>query len=724
MKQKHLALIFVVTMSLLTVIAPTPSQARVWQFGSVTYFTVDQVCRDGVTVIAGYDKANDGGGQPPQPGDTASVAINTRFVQDSTFPNPDTEQYPIEAYGQRLAAPTDVLMTYNEDSLTADINDDGTFIIDFNIYGSQDIIWSQLLDIGDSIIVYSAPALNFILPVEDCYLDQLTLDQGATTTIDNTQLFVNDGLSNDGNVAYQLDAVPAHGTLRLNGMPLAVGEIFTQDDVNNNRLTYQHDSSATTSDSFAVHARATTRVSVDSSGTPGNNHSGDPSISADGDIIAFESDSTNLVVGDTNSSTDIFVHNQSEDTTTRESVASDGTQANGPSSQPALAPGGNAMAFRSSATNLVDPAGDCIIIPEQSDADEHIFRRSLGGITERYSVSSLRWAECYRGNQNSARPAISWDGIYIAFESDATNLLKTKGSAMGPSGSGGLDDTNNAKDIFTYDRVGVGGTANMISLVSAFPDPYVQSDGASFAPAISGDNDHIAFVSTATNLVSGDTNNLLDTFVRSGDTNVRVSVATDGTEANGTSSAPSLSFDGRYVAFHSPANNLVAGDTNNWIDIFVRDRDTDADGVFDEPGAVSTTRISMGSDGTQANGASFAPAISASGRYVAFDSLANNLVDGDSNGVRDVFVHDRETGETTLVSVAADGTQGNATSSNAAISADGSYVAFESIATNLVENDTNESTDVFVHYRGFSTEVTLVIEDVPGSTVYLPLVIR
>lgn len=724
MKQKRLAPIFVVTMLLLIFIWPTSSQARVWQFGSVTYFTVDQVCRDGVTVVAGYDKINDGGGQPPQPGDTASVAINTRLAQDATLPNPNTGQYPIEMYGPRLAAPTDVLMTYSEEPLTADINDDGTLIIDFNIYGSQNIAWPQVLNIGDTIIVYSSPVLNFILPVEDCYLNQNTLDQGATITIDNTQLFINDDLTNDENAAYQLDVLPAHGTIRLDGVPLALGDTFTQEDVNNNRLTYQHDGSATTNDSFAVHAHATTWVSVDSSGTPGNDDSINPSISADGSTIAFESDATNLVASDTNAVTDIFVHAQSDNTTTRESVASDGTQANGASSLPDLAPGGNIVAFRSSATNLADPTDDCIIIPDDTDADHHIFRRSLGGITERYSVSSLRWGECYRGNKNSNRPAVSWDGTYVAFESDATNLLKTKGSAMGPSGSGGRDDSNNAKDIFTYDRVGVGGTASMISLVSEFPDPYVQSNGASFAPAISGDSDHIAFVSTATNLVSGDTNNLLDTFVRSGDENIRVSVATDGTQANGTSSAPSISFDGRYVAFHSPANNLVEGDTNNWIDIFVRDRDTDEDGVFDEPGEVSTTRISMASDGAQANGASFAPSISANGRYVAFESLANNLVDDDTNGVRDVFVYDRETGETTLVSVAADGTQGNATSSNAAISADGSYVAFESIATNLVEDDTNDSRDVFVHYRGFSSEVTLVIEDIPGSKVYLPLIIR
>ena len=157
----------------------------------------------------------------------------------------------------------------------------------------------------------------------------------------------------------------------------------------------------------------------------------------------------------------------------------------------------------------------------------------------------------------------------------------------------------------------------------------------------------------------------------------RVSVASDGTQSNNSSYNPSISANGRYVAFESEATNLVRGDTNNFRDIFVHDRQTG-----------QTTRVSVASDGTQANGHSYDPSISADGRYVAFASLANNLVSGDTNDQQDIFVHDRQTGQTTRVSVASDGTQASGHSFNPSISADGRYVAFVSSASNLVGGDT------------------------------------
>lgn len=180
---------------------------------------------------------------------------------------------------------------------------------------------------------------------------------------------------------------------------------------------------------------------------------------------------------------------------------------------------------------------------------------------------------------------------------------------------------------------------------------------------------------------------------------VRVSVADDGAEGDDNSLAPTLSTDGRFVAFESSADNLVPGDTNNTTDIFVRDRDADGDDIFDEPGAVATTRVSVASDGTQGNGGSLGPTLSADGRVIAFESLATTLVLGDTNGAIDTFVHERETGLTIQVSVASDGTQGNEFSYSPALSADGCVVAFASDATNLVVGDANGTTDVFVHDR-------------------------
>ncbi|MDP2726828.1 MAG: hypothetical protein Q8P59_04735, partial [Dehalococcoidia bacterium] len=177
----------------------------------------------------------------------------------------------------------------------------------------------------------------------------------------------------------------------------------------------------------------------------------------------------------------------------------------------------------------------------------------------------------------------------------------------------------------------------------------------------------------------------------------RVSVASDGTPAGG--STPAISGDGRYVAFQSDATNLVPGDTNGITDVFVRDMQT---GV--------TTRVSVASDGTQSSRCGISPAISADGRYIAFASGASNLVSGNTHG--GVFVHDTQTGQTAMVSVASNGAQGNAGGGLPAISADGRYVAFGSGATNLVPGDTNGKVDVFVHdmQTGWTTRVSLACD--------------
>ncbi len=146
------------------------------------------------------------------------------------------------------------------------------------------------------------------------------------------------------------------------------------------------------------------------------------------------------------------------------------------------------------------------------------------------------------------------------------------------------------------------------------------------------------------------------------------------------------------MAFESNASNLVSGDTNGRPDVFVHDRQTGA-----------TERVSMASDGTQGNSDSGSPALSTDGRYVVFRSWATNLVPNDTNNMGDVFVHDRQTGETTLVSVASDGTQANRHSYSRSITFDGRYVVFYSDADNLVPGDTNGTWDVFVHDRQTGT---------------------
>jgi Tol biopolymer transport system component len=227
------------------------------------------------------------------------------------------------------------------------------------------------------------------------------------------------------------------------------------------------------------------------------------------------------------------------------------------------------------------------------------------------------------------------------------------------------------------------GTTQLVSV----PADGTSANRDSYNPTISADGRYVAFVSDASNLVPGDTNDRADVFVRylrSGTTQ-RVSVATNGAQANNYNEYPAISAGGRYVAFVSDASNLVPGDTNDQPDVFVRDLQLG-----------TTQRVSVATDGTQANSDSEYPAISADGRYVAFQSRASNLVPGDTNHRRDVFLRDPQSGTTERLSVAAHGRQTNGRSTHPVISADGRYVAFQSGASNLVPGDTNDRADVFV----------------------------
>jgi Tol biopolymer transport system component len=300
----------------------------------------------------------------------------------------------------------------------------------------------------------------------------------------------------------------------------------------------------------------------------------------------------------------------------------------------------------------------------------------IDGVTTRVSVSSTGT----QTDEFSWRHSISADGRYVAFASGATNLVS--------------GDTNGTWDVFVHDRV-TGETARVsVSSIGT------QADGWSSHTSISADGRYVAFASAATNLVAGDTNGVEDIFVHNrvtGET-ARVSVSSTGAQANGSSGPPSISADGRYVAFVSAATNLVSGDTNGVEDIFVHDRVTG-----------ETARVSVSSTGAQANDISNGSSISADGRYVAFASAATNLVAGDTNGVEDIFVYDRETGETARVSVSSTGAQANDSSDGSSISADGRYVAFSSLATNLVTGDTNGIRNVFLHDRetGETTRVSV-----------------
>lgn len=391
---------------------------------------------------------------------------------------------------------------------------------------------------------------------------------------------------------------------------------------------------------------------------PAKGSSTDPDVSADGRFVAFHSDASNLVSGDTNDFGDVFVRDRLTGKTERVSVSSAGKQGNAPSDYPGISADGRFVFFNSYASNLV--AGD-------TNENWDVFVRDrLTRTTERVSVSSSG----KQGNGDSYGTLTSPDGRFVVFDSYASNLV--------------AGDRHGYLDVFVRDRLT--GTTDRVSVNSAGK----QARGTSYAAALSPDGRFVALSSWASNLVAGDTNRELDVFVRDRlhGTTDRASVSSNGEQARGQSDFGSLSADGRFVAFHSDASNLVAGDTNRKWDVFVRDR---LQGT--------TERVSVSSAGKQGNRRSNSPLISDDGRFVFFDSTATNLVDRDTNDWRDVFMRDRLTGTTERLSVSSLGKQANGKSFLYAVSTDGRFVAVVSKASNLVAGDTNESWDVFLRDR-------------------------
>ena len=291
-----------------------------------------------------------------------------------------------------------------------------------------------------------------------------------------------------------------------------------------------------------------------------------------------------------------------------------------------------------------------------------------------------------QGNNNSFSSSISADGRFVAFDSGASNLVR--------------GDTQYNYDIFVRDLL-----TNTTTLVSSGD----RGNSNSSYPSISADGRFVAFQSQANILVRGDTKNPTDIFVRDllTNTTIRVSVDSAGNQGNDSSYSPSISADGKFVAFDSKAFNLVPGDTNNSGDIFVRDLLTN-----------TTTRVSVGSAGNQGNSNSSYPSISADGKFVTFSSDASNLVPGDTNNSDDIFVRDLLTNTTTRVSVDSAGNQAIGISPAApSISADGRFVVFNSTSTNLVPGDTNASGDVFVRDLSTNTTTRLSVDSAGNQVI-------
>ena len=409
-------------------------------------------------------------------------------------------------------------------------------------------------------------------------------------------------------------------------------------------LTLTATSVAATPTLAASHHREalTQRVSVTNTERQANDSSDSTALDSTGRYVAFSSAATNLVRGDTNKVTDVFLRDRKKGTTTRVSVTSRGVQGDAESGfGVAISDGGRYVAYLTNAYNLV---GQPASAPDQTNIVVRDVRKRT---SEQVNVN----ASGEPANSSVSWPvAISASGRYVAFVSAASNL-----------GHG----TSNGEQVYVRDRQRR--TTTRVSLTKA--DRPFPNGVSTFDASISGDGRYVAFTA---------------------DDRVRVRDRRTGTTATIAEGAqPQLGADGRVIAFQSCAADVVPGDVNDECDVFVRDRRR------------GTTRlVSVSSSGQQADGGSFTGSLSPEGRYVAFTSRATNLVRGDTNAGDDVFVRDTRRGRTVRVSV---GYQGQALGSESEprsfggdLSAGGRHVAYRSDAPNLVPDDTNGADDVFV----------------------------
>lgn len=416
-------------------------------------------------------------------------------------------------------------------------------------------------------------------------------------------------------------------------------------------------------------------VSVSNAGLLGSADSGlnGVSVSAGGRFIAFSSGASNLVAGDANGVSDIFVRDRQTGKTEMISVSSNSAKSNADSINPAISADGRCVTFTSAATTLVNTA---------IGGYHQIFLRDrLTGKTELASIGT----DGSPANSDCDSSSISMDGRYVAFVSSANNLV------AGVSGT----------QIYVRDRKS--GTTEVASTSSS----GVVGNAMSANPSISLNGRFVAFASDSTNLVASDKNAKRDIFLRDRQmhTTSLVSVTSNGTQGSDDSDHPCVNGVGRVVAFSSKASNLTATVKHGIYQIYARDMQTS-----------SMSLISASTSGTQANGSSYAPSISSDGRFIAFYSNSTNLISGYQLGYSQVFVRDRQAGSTEMSSVTSAGVQGNANSTVSAIAANGRFVSFASSATNFISGQVSHI-NVYAHDRGTGGVAALPVVSFSSPTV-------
>lgn len=490
-------------------------------------------------------------------------------------------------------------------------------------------------------------------------------------------------------------------------------------------------------------AGATRLVSVATNGGPGNGLSQESAMTPDGRYVAFSSAANNLVPEDTNGIPDIFVRDLQAGTTTLASVGAFSALWTSGSEWPDLTPDGRYVAFFSPATNLV--AGDAA--PPGVNFGRIYVRDLVGGATFWAGTNALALVHSVTGATNSAsyNHAISADGQFVAFESfpsgasspfsagvvlrynlqtGLTDLVNTNAAGivsdypsvrrldMSHDGrfiafianAAGVSASNTA--VYVWDAqngtttLASVGTNNLPPLNSICASPVMDSSGQSVVflcnASLTADSPPPGFHLYRRDLQASVTK-LVD-----------APIGSPGSTASPATS-PSLSADGRFVAFEYPDGNLVPNDNNRAYDIFVRDFAADITEL------ISVHHPALPSSAGNGPSLLTVSCISTNGRYVAFSSEADNLVPNDTNGYRDIFVRDLLSGTNILASVAADGSGANGISTEPVLSADGRFVAFTSTATNLVSGATNDTGDVYVRDLLMGTN-TLVSVSPNGSS--------
>ena len=399
-------------------------------------------------------------------------------------------------------------------------------------------------------------------------------------------------------------------------------------------------------------------ISRSYNGENANGSSESPSISSDGDIIAFTSEASNLVHNDLNTVYDVFVRDVSANETELVSISNDSVQSLHDSGIifefggfTAISADGNSIGFHSYAQDLLPSLSNQLKIFVYDR-----FTRSLDLIIDNDKAN--RWAD------------FSSDGSIMVFASESEQLVP--------------NDSNRSSDVFSYNFV-----TNSIDLVSKASSGEQGNGWSAWSspPSISDDGRYIVFESASDNLSSEDTNNQSDIFLHDRETGQTqlISTGLNGNPANGRSESPQISGGGEYIVFTSYADNLVKDDANSVADIFLFALET-----------AEITLISKGIGNQPANNASYTPQISYDGTRIAFSSIASNLTSDDNNRYADIFIFDSEDETIVLVSKSFDGFSTNNQSISPVLSADGKAVVFSSLASNLVPNDANGKWDIFL----------------------------